>query len=436
MSAIHMRQIKAYLTTTFQGKIDLADYNDRSEAERENAFLTRALAAFAIMTLADTDPSTATQSVTDGYGDNGVDAVHYDSKERILYVVQSKWDHDDSGSLERGEAQKFIKGLRDLVAPRFDRFNAKVKRMLSQINNAISDARTHIFLVAVYTGQQPLAPEVKRDFDDLLKEMNDPTEVVTLKTLRQLNLYNTISRGAAGAPIDLDIALYEWGQTREPHQAFYGQVSASDVAGWWNEHYPKIFAPNIRVFLGDTDVNQGILTTIRSTPESFWYFNNGITALCASITKKALGGSSREMGVFECKDLRVVNGAQTVGSVAAAHKSSRSGREGRGYPSDSFLWKTVPKALIGKSREPTTRRIALNDGISSLWIPNKSGCAMSLRWKACLTCTSGEAVTSGSVGFDLSDATVAVLARNRYCPDHPGQTRDWSPLGGYSEATL
>lgn len=321
MSAIHIRQIKAFLHNTYGDLIDVSDYANRATADKESAFLTRALAAFAVQSLADTEPDIAAAAVTDGYDDNGVDAVHYDANERLLYLVQSKWDHDGSGSLSRGDAQKFLKGFRDLIAPYFDRFNAKVQNKSATVNAAISDARTRIFLVVTYSGQQPLSADVKSDFDDVLREMNDPTDIVTLKTFRQLNIYNTISHGATGAAIDVEIALHEWGQTRDPHQAFYGQVSATEVASWWDTHYPHIFAPNIRMFLGDTDVNLSLMTTLRSSPENFWYFNNGITALCATITKKAIGGSNRDVGLFECRDLRVVNGAQTVGSIAAAAAS-------------------------------------------------------------------------------------------------------------------
>ncbi len=72
---------------------------------------------------------------------------------------------------------------------------------------------------------------------------------------------------------------------------------------------------NIRVYLGETDVNDGITETIDSTPEFFWYFNNGITALCDKIDKKPIGGTGHETGIFECTNLKIVNGAQTVGTI-------------------------------------------------------------------------------------------------------------------------
>ena len=72
------------------------------------------------------------------------------------------------------------------------------------------------------------------------------------------------------------------------------------------------------MFLGSTEVNTTIVDTLLSSPQDFWYFNNGISALCRIVKKKPIGGATRETGIFECYDLRVVNGAQTVGAIAHA----------------------------------------------------------------------------------------------------------------------
>ncbi len=44
MSEIHIRRIRGVLTSKFDGLIDMADVQDRPEAERERYFLTRSLA--------------------------------------------------------------------------------------------------------------------------------------------------------------------------------------------------------------------------------------------------------------------------------------------------------------------------------------------------------------------------------------------------------
>jgi hypothetical protein len=320
MSIIHVQQIKAQLKGLFDGLIDLSDCKGRLEAEQESFFLTRALAAFSLMHLADIKPTQAAKCVTDGGQDNGIDAILYDAAEQVLYLVQSKWKHGGKGSIERGEAQKFLVGVKDLVNNRFDRFNAKIQGRAQEIKQAIYSAQTHFSLVVAYTGQEPLSEEVQRDFDDFLSELNDPTDSVQMRILRQGDIHGIIASGTLGAPINLEVGLQDWGQVREPYQAYYGRVSATEVAAWWGTHYPRIFAPNLRMFLGFTEVNQSILDTLHSVPEHFWYFNNGITALCARIKKKPIGGSSHDSGIFECSDVRIVNGAQTAGALATAYR--------------------------------------------------------------------------------------------------------------------
>ena len=319
MSIIHVQQIRSQLLSLFDKLVDTSDYQSRPSSERESAFLTRSLAAFSLMTAADVKPDKAAGCVTDGGQDNGIDAIYYDDFEKVLYLTQAKWKHDGRGSIERGDAQKFIQGINDIVNARFERFNDRIRNRATEITTALFSANTRIVILLAYTGQDPLAEEVERDFDDLLHEMNDPSDVVQLRVLRQGNLHSVIASGTLGAPINFDVVLRNWGQIREPYQAYFGHVSVGEVAAWWDKHHPRLFSPNLRVFLGLTEINQSIVETLESNPENFWYFNNGITALCSSIQKKPIGGNSHESGDFECVDVHIVNGAQTVGAIALAH---------------------------------------------------------------------------------------------------------------------
>jgi hypothetical protein len=322
MSIIHVRQIEAKLRSLFANSIDLSDYVCKPQIEQDSAFLTRALAAFAISVATDITPEQAALCITDGFHDNGIDAVYFDNREKVLFVVQSKWRHDGTGSIERGDALKFITGIKDLINAEFNRFNDKIKNRSVEILDALSLANTRIVLLVAYTGQATLSQDISRDFNDFLKDMNDPSEVVELRVFRQGNLHGIVASGTLGAPINFDVVLKDWGQMRDPFSAYYGLVSATEVADWWNRYYPKLFMPNIRSFLGETEINQSIVETLLSEPEKFWYFNNGITALCSKIRKKPLGGNTHKTGVFECLDVSIVNGAQTVGAIATANAKS------------------------------------------------------------------------------------------------------------------
>jgi hypothetical protein len=322
MSIVHLRQIEAKLKSLFINLIDLDDYNGKPQAEKNSAFLTRALAAFSILFSADISPDIAAFSVTDGSQDNGIDAIYFDDREKIIFLVQTKWRHDGKGSIEQGDSLKFINGVKALLNAEFERFNDKIKSRETEITEALTLANTRIVILLAYTGQATLSNEVKRDFDDFLTDMNAPSEVVEFRVFNQGDLHGIVARDTLGAPINFDVMLKDWGQVREPYSAYYGLVSATEVANWWNNHYPQLLIPNIRSFLGETEINQSIIETLLSEPEKFWYFNNGITALCGSIRKKLLGGNSHESGVFECLDVSIVNGAQTVGAIANANVKS------------------------------------------------------------------------------------------------------------------
>jgi hypothetical protein len=198
---------------------------------------------------------------------------------------------------------------------KFDRFNTKVRTKRPLIELALNDPETRYAVVIAHTGSSALAVHSQRHLDDLKREMNDMSEVVSTTVLNQAGLHASLMRAAASDPINLAIALKSWGVRDSPHQAFYGQVPAARIAEWWAERGTRLFAQNLRGVLGDTEVNREMRETLETTPDSFWYFNNGITVVARKVTKGMAGGSDRDYSVFHCEDASVVNGAQTVAAI-------------------------------------------------------------------------------------------------------------------------
>ncbi len=126
MSIVHVQRIKRKLMLDFENLIDIRDVENRNDKEKENAFLTRSLAAFAISTMCNIEPDNAAKHVTDGPQDNGIDAIYFDEREKKLLLVQSKWHHEGNGSIEKGDCLKFINGVKDLMKLDFSAFNEKV----------------------------------------------------------------------------------------------------------------------------------------------------------------------------------------------------------------------------------------------------------------------------------------------------------------------
>ena len=136
MSVIHVGHIKNEIVARFGNLVDLTDVQAAQADQKESCRLTRSLAAFAIAELSGLDDVAAAQSVTDGTGDNGIDAVYYDLAEKNCILVQSKWISSGNGSVDVGDVHKFIQGVRDLLDAQFTRFNAKMQTHRDKVFSA------------------------------------------------------------------------------------------------------------------------------------------------------------------------------------------------------------------------------------------------------------------------------------------------------------
>jgi hypothetical protein len=204
----------------FDGHIDLTDASPYPD-DREKCFLTRALAAFAVAQLAGITPQDAAKTVTDGSNDNGIDGLHYDVPTKTMFGVQSKWHSDGNGSFDRADVLKFTKGFDDLANLNFDRFNEKVRTKEPMIKVAFHDDQATYVLVPIHTGAQDFAPASKQDLEDCLNRYNDTAdpdayELLKAKILKQSDVHGLIARGAQGSPIDIEVALFEWGEAQDP----------------------------------------------------------------------------------------------------------------------------------------------------------------------------------------------------------------------------
>lgn len=318
MSIVHLRQIQASLEKQFGDLVDTSDVSRASEDDKKSLRLTRALAAYALVMVAQRDPQEALSWVIDGFDDNGIDAALYDDIEKRLWLVQSKWHHKDQAAIDQAAILKFAKGVEYFLNGEKDRFNAKARLIWDKIVEGLDSSDTRIEFVLIHSGSQAIAPSARQPLDDLCCELNDPTTVAAIRIISQKEIHESISGTLEGAPINADVMLQNWGQLKEPYQAYYGRINARELAEWYIQHGDRLFAKNLRKLISDSAINDQIVHTLLQSPERFWYFNNGVTVLCQRVNKTLLGGGDTSQGVFSCEGISVVNGAQTVGSVARA----------------------------------------------------------------------------------------------------------------------
>lgn len=86
---------------------------------------------------------------------------------------------------------------------------------------------------------------------------------------------------------------------------------------------PQLLEANVRTFLGTKKtVNKGIIETLRTEPEHFLAFNNGLVLVCdeADFERTEDGGT----GLSFLKGLQIVNGGQTTSSIYFASRDDKT----------------------------------------------------------------------------------------------------------------
>ena len=103
-------------------------------------------------------------------------------------------------------------------------------------------------------------------------------------------------------------------ELKDPYNCILGQISGRELSRLYRAHKQKLFELNIRQWLGKNKANKGITQSVYESPEEFFYYNNGITAVCEEFesTKDSKGRSSG----INTKNFQIINGAQTVKSIA------------------------------------------------------------------------------------------------------------------------
>lgn len=413
MSIIHIQRIKNAIEKLFDGRIDLSDYDEKKLEEKEHAFLSRGIGAYVLNVMANIDSSQAGKAITDGFDDNGIDAIFFDKIQSVLYVVQSKWISDGKGGIKQDVSKKFLDGFRDLVNLRLERFNARTKSKESELKEALYSSEVNFVLILAHTGTGPISKHVKIDLDTMLDEMNTPDEVVSYEIFNQKRIYDAISGHAQRQKINLDIMLHEWGYVQEPYRAYYGQVDARTICDWWGQNGRNLFSRNIRDFKGSTDVNDSLTATLRNSPQNFWYFNNGITILCSKISKKPIGGAARESGIFECEGVNVVNGAQTVGVIGTLGQSLATEKTNSRVLVRLISLENCPEGFDKEVTRATNTQNRIERRDFASLDPNQQRLASELLLDGKrYAYKSGDEVSSEEEGCSITEATIALACAN------------------------
>jgi hypothetical protein len=323
-ASLTIERVATRLHQIFDGLIVIPEGEVTFPDKAEQLFRTRAYLALALLHYSDAAPGDAAAAITDGGADGGVDCIYVSEKHKKIFFGQSKFTSNVENGPKLPEFNRFRDGVKSVLDQKWTKNNKNLHRFKVKIDQLLSDIETTITLIYAHTSAKPFSDHIIESRDQFLEEQNRFEQFVEFEEFRLEEAAQVARKRARPENINVQLLLKSWGLRREPYKAVYGAVPAEDIVRIYNDHGQRLFSENLRFGIEKSEVNDGIRATAKDEPHHFWYFNNGITAICEDFKKAPVGGQSNETGVFDITRISVINGAQTITSLA---KSATSGAD-------------------------------------------------------------------------------------------------------------
>jgi len=261
------------------------------------------------------DPIQVRDDITDGADDKQIDAIFVDDDHATIFVIQGKFIGENRVDAEplREVLSAWIQ-MRDLVRLQ-EVANNKLKRKLSEVARALED-EYEICFELITTGE--LTESAQRDLATFQKSLVDLSEredlVASLMVVdedeitRRYNMALECDNPSLSHILDLNIC-----QTLEiciaETRVIIAVVPLSECIKFPGIKDGTLFQKNVRQSLGlNNVVNKGIKNTIYSDRHrDFFFFHNGITAICNRIEKRD--------SELHLHGVSVVNGCQSLNTI-------------------------------------------------------------------------------------------------------------------------
>ena len=121
--------------------------------------------------------------------------------------------------------------------------------------------------------------------------------------VRSLSLESSIPR-----EVQIHLPKNQYFEKKIPFQTLIAVLKGNTLRDLYKQYKESLFAWNIRGYLGNRGINNIIAETAESSPDNFFYFNNGVTAICTEY--------SINNNLLKANNFQIINGAQTIGALA------------------------------------------------------------------------------------------------------------------------
>lgn len=254
------------------------------------------------------DSDLAISFLTDGANDGGIDAIFNDpnSEGNDMIIVQSKYYESTSltGQDVAGELYKITETIKSIDNFEVSNLNAKVVSAYRNARNQMEDSG--VIRIVFFTSYSPRS---KRERTKIEKSNAKIFKTHELEMNFRFDIEAQIETVDSGRLcVDYDkLDLDSKDNYLRYEDSVIVNISAQSLQSLQNRRGNGLLGMNLRYYVRQKMVDDGIQRTIIHEPENFWYKNNGIIIVCENFQ---IDGK-----VLKLRNFSIVNGGQTTNRI-------------------------------------------------------------------------------------------------------------------------
>jgi hypothetical protein len=270
-----------------------------------------------IQALLSIDEESALDCLTDASQDVGIDALHIGDVvdgEFVVTLIQSKYSKslDGANGYPANSIVRVISTVRSIFDPRADlHLHARLEELVTEVRSLILDG--HIPDVRVLLCNNGKIWEKNGEHEIHASDLT--SKRVSFYHINHEKLVELFQKRKS---IDSHLKLSgkSFVDDFDYRRVLVGRLPVTQIKTLFDTHGDTLLDRNIRRYLGlkDNRVNIGIHETLINEARrgNFYFFNNGITAVCSKFSHNALQADNWEVHV---RGLQIVNGGQTCKTI-------------------------------------------------------------------------------------------------------------------------
>lgn len=254
------------------------------------------------------DPDLAVDFLTDVANDGGIDAIFNDpnSEGNDMIIVQSKYYESTplTGQDIVGELYKITETIKLIDNFKVSNLNAKVVSAYRNAKSQMEDSG--VIRIVFFTSY---SPKNKRERTKLEKSNTEIFKTYELEMNFRSDIeaqIETVDNGKLCVDYD-KLELDSKDNYLRYEDSVIVNISAQSLQSLQNRRRNGLLGMNLRYYVRQKMVDDGIQQTIAHEPENFWYKNNGIIIVCEDF--------QMDGKVLKLYNFSIVNGGQTTNRI-------------------------------------------------------------------------------------------------------------------------